>query len=681
MAASRICPNCLAVLVTNPAHTRVWCPRCQRTYTGKVREAQTVPPSTNGVASYSAPVPQSAEPFAGLAVPGDPTWADVSQHSSRLIESHSPEAGKRSRWRGLVLMSALGGLAIVLGAGFVLDLFRTDTSSKDPAEEKQTAARNPADPAPAKALPAASTARNRPAKALVSSALTKEQEALRSVYQQSTAGLKDPERVLAAAGRIDELVQARLTQKGITPSPACSDAVFVRRVYLDVIGRIPTAEEARTFLADTSSGRRAALIDQLLAHRDFADYWTMKWCDILRVKSEFPINLWPNAVQAYHRWIHAALRENRPYDLFARDLLTASGSNFRDPPANFYRAVQKKDAATISRAVALTFMGVRPEGWPKERWAAMEPFFGRIGYKLSSEWKEEIVYFDMNKPFRTSEVVFPDGTKQVIGPDQDPREVFADWLITPENPWFTRNITNRVWSWLVGRGIIHEVDDIRPDNPPSNPELLAYLQEQLVLAKYDLRQLYRVILNSRTYQSSSIPVGDQPEGAALFAYYPVRRLEAEVLIDAICQVTGTTEKYSSPIPEPFTYIPESHRSVALADASITSPFLEIFGRSSRDTGLESERNNTFTPPQRLHMLNSAHIIQKIQTGPAIQQLIRAGGKPKDVVERLYLTILSRYPTQEELSELASYRVGGEDRRAALDLAWALMNTAEFLCRH
>jgi hypothetical protein len=509
----------------------------------------------------------------------------------------------------------------------------------------------------------------------------RQQKALRAVFEHDgSEPLTGPD-VMEGARRIDELVRARLKVKGISPAALCSDPVFLRRAYLDVIGRIPTAEEAKEFLEDKDPNRRATLIDRLLAHRDFAEFWTMKWCDLLRVKSEFPINLWPNAVQAYHRWLRAAVRDNLPYDQFARALLTSSGSNFRDPPANFYRAVQKKDAANLARAVALTFMGVRPEGWPKERWTGMEVFFSQVGYKQTAEWKEEIVFHDITRSLKASAALFPDGTKARIEADQDPREVFANWLITPKNRWFTRNIANRAWSWLLGRGIIHEPDDIRSDNPPSHPELLAFLEEEMIAGKYDLRHLFRVILNSNTYQASSIPAGAHPEAGKLFAYYPIRRLEAEVLIDAICQVTGTTERYSSPIPEPFTYIPESHRSVSLADASITSPFLEMFGRSSRDTGLESERNNNFTAAQRLHLLNSAHIHTKIDEGPALQQLIRSGGTPEEMADKIYLTILSRYPTREERAVLAEYRSTGYGRRPALDLAWALINTAEFLCRH
>jgi hypothetical protein len=326
-------------------------------------------------------------------------------------------------------------------------------------------------------------------------------------------------------------------------------------------------------------------------------------------------------------------------------------------------------------------MGVRPEGWPKERWAGLATFFAQVGYKGTIEWKEEIVYFDPRKPLNPSEAVFPDDTRPQLVPDQDPREVFADWLIDPKNPWFTRNIANRVWSWLVGRGIIHEADDIRPDNPPSNPELLAYLEQELIAAHYDLKALYRLILNSKTYQLSSLSASKHPEAGALFASYPVRRLEAEVLIDAICQVTATTEKYYSPIPEPFTWIPESHRSVSLPDASITSSFLEMFGRPPRDTGLESERNNNFTAAQRLHLLNSSHIQQKIEKGPGLQGLLGSSRPPEEIAEELYLTLLSRYPTQLEVNDVTSYVGAGGGRRAWVDVSWALINSADFLCRH
>lgn len=482
---------------------------------------------------------------------------------------------------------------------------------------------------------------------------------------------------------IDTRVLAALKKKKIQPAALCSDEVFLRRVYLDVIGTLPEPIEVRGFLKSKDPNKRAALIDALLEREEFAEYWSMKWCDLLRVKAEFPINLWPNAVQAYHRWIYDSIRENRPYDEFARALLTSSGSNFRVPPVNFYRAIQGRDSSSIAAAVALTFMGTRLDKWPADQRAALEPFFSRVAYKKTAEWKEEIILLD---PASTStlRLVFPDGATVLVPPDQDPRQVFADWLIRPENPWFTRAIVNRAWSWFLGRGVIHEPDDIRPDNPPSNPELLVRLEKELVDSKYDLKQLFRAILNSRTYQQSSIPRSDNPEAEALFAYYPARRLDAEVILDALHRIGGAGENYSSPIPEPFTFIPQSHRTIELADGSITSSYLEMFGRPARDTGLESERNNNPTDAQRLYLLNSNDIQRRIAASPTLRQLAdKARKDPTDLIRSVYEMFLSRYPTAEELSTAKQYFQTGkkQPRQAAEDLVWALINSKEFLFRH
>ncbi len=499
----------------------------------------------------------------------------------------------------------------------------------------------------------------------------------------------DSRRSPTPANPIDELVFTRLERLKIPPADICSDAVFVRRVYLDVIGTIPTGAAARQFILDPNTNKRSVLIDRLLEREEFADYWAMKWSDLLRVKAEFPINLWPNAAQAYHRWIRTSTKENKPYDQFVRELLTASGSNFRVPPVNFYRAMQNRQPQDIARIVALTFMGERAEAWPPDRLNAMASFFANVGHKYTSEWKEEIIFFDPAStnagvvPGKSRNATFPDGSVVVLAPDKDPREVFADWLIDPKNPWFTRNIANRVWSWLLGRGIIHEADDIRPDNPPSDPELLALLEKDLVAANYDLKKLYRLILNSRTYQLSPVPPSDTPEAAVNFAYYPLRRLEAEVLIDALDQVTGSTEKYSSAIPEPFTFVPEDHRSIALPDGSITSSFLELFGRPPRDTGLESERNNRITAAQKLHLLNSSHVRRKIEQSRMIRYQTESRKTPREITAGLYLAILSRFPKEDELRTAENYFAssGLAPREATVDLAWALINSAEFLYRH
>jgi len=544
-----------------------------------------------------------------------------------------------------------------------------------------------------------------------------------------------------AVSQVDQIVFAKLAALKIQPV-LCSDAVFVRRAYLDVIGTLPSADEARQFIQDPDTkNKRRLLVDRLLERDEYATYWAMKWGDILRIKAEFPVNLWPNAAQAYHRWVRASIAQNKPYDQFARELLTSSGSNFRVGPVNFYRAIQNRTPDGIANAVALTFMGTRTDAWPAERLAGMAVFFSQIGYKPSREWKEEIVFWDplrtaatigtidpepVSKPvaaanaqkganeaaksepndpaavvpapkpvLRPQTAVFPDGTKVRLSPNRDPREVFADWLITPENPWFARSIVNRVWGWLLGRGIIHEPDDIRDDNPPSNPELLAYLEKEFVASGYDLKHLYRLILNSQTYQLSSMPRWQSPEAVANFASYPLRRLDAAVLIDAINTITGTTDLYTSAIPEPFTYIPHDMPAIAIADGSITSSFLTLFGRSARATGMENERDNKPVPAQWLHMLNSSHIQRKLEQGPKLAALYNSKQKPKEILDELYLTILSRFPTAEETRVVNEFGKFSEPikpgkwakyavvkrRQDFVDIVWALINSPEFLYRH
>lgn len=554
------------------------------------------------------------------------------------------------------------------------------------------------------------------------------------------------------ANQIDQFIFEGLVQKGIQPR-RCSDPVFLRRVYLDALGKLPTAAEAREFINNPalSKKKRAALIDRLLDRDEFADYWSMRWGDTLRIKAEFPVNLWPDAAQAYHRWVHQSIAENKPYDRFVYELLTSSGSNFRTPPVNFYRAIQSKTPEGITEAVALTFMGSRTGSWPKERLAGMTAFFDQVGYKPTSEWKEEIVFWD---PLRTvsilgnsapgsdaittavasgnatkvatnsaptgpKQAVFPDGygTAVLLTGDRDPREIFADWLISPDNPWFARCAVNRAWAWLLGRGIIHKPDDIREDNLPSHPELLDWLADELVKNHYDMKHVIRLILNSETYQFSSINPADPPVPAELFAAYPIRRLDAEVLIDAINDITGTSELYTSAIPEPFTYLPKDMPAVSIADGSIISPFLALFGRSARATGMADERNNQITAAQSRHLLNSSHIQNKIETGPKLRQLFLKKSTHGEIATELYLTFLSRYPTAQEMQTVMDYGNFDENAISVIripdriekkknrelpakknknknknpvitpelrkwnDIAWSLLNSPEFLYKH
>jgi hypothetical protein len=494
---------------------------------------------------------------------------------------------------------------------------------------------------------------------------------------------------------IDDLVYAKLRSMRVPPSPLASDEVFLRRVFLDVLGILPTAVEVRAFLAHPD---RSALIDSLLARDEFNDFWSLKWGDLLRIKSEYPVRVWPKAVAVYYQWVHDSLAANKPYDQFARELLTATGSNFRVGPANFVRAVPSKDARTLGETAALVFMGqriacARCHAHPVESWGldddlALGAFFARVNYKATQEWKEEIVYPDFRKTLRhprTRAIVearLPDvGAPVKIGAEEDSRGQFAAWLTAPGNPYFARNIANRIWFWLLGRGIVHEPDDLRPTNPPTNPELLAYLEREFVTHRYDLRHLYRLILNSRTYQLSAEPVPGNAADTTLFSHYSVKRLAAEPMLDAISQFTETNEKFRSIIPEPYSNWPAAFRATQISDGNTECTFLDLFGRPPRDTPFEAERNNDPTLKQALYFLNSEQLEGKLSTSPHLKRLLATPDAA--VIEDLYLTSVSRFPTPEEKQRLSTYLAARKASRAQAiqDVAWALLNAKEFEFNH
>ena len=478
------------------------------------------------------------------------------------------------------------------------------------------------------------------------------------------------------ATALDHVFLDGLKPHKVTPAKRCSDAVFLRRVYLDLTGTLPSATVAAAFIKESDPTKRARVIDELMTRDTFVDYWTLKWCDLLRVKAEYPINLWPNGVQAYARWIHDAVDSNMSYDTFSRLLLTSSGSNFRTPAVNFYRAVQGETPDRLASAVALTFMGTRLERWPEEQRTAFETIFSRVAFKGTAEWKENIVHLDP-APHPPLGITLPDGLTLRIAADQDPRVAFANWLLSPGNTWFARNIVNRTWAWFFSRGLIHEPDDIRPDNPPVHPRMLQYLEREFVSSGYDMRALFRTILNSSTYQQSATPTAPLPEATRLFARYPIRRLDAEVLLDALCDFSDQHDVYSSQIPEPFTFIPRKNRNIALTDGSITSPFLKMFGRPGRDTGLESERSRDITKEQRLHLINATHIANKISRSWKLM----GGDHNRAPLDTLYLSTLSRYPTARERKVAADYMTLHRGNQGKQDLLWAVINAKEFLYQH
>ena len=478
-------------------------------------------------------------------------------------------------------------------------------------------------------------------------------------------------------GRIDELLFAEWQQLGIPPAKNCSDAVFLRRAFLELLGTLPTAAEARQFLRDQDPDRRNALIEQLLVRPEFALYQAMRWADLLRIKAEFPVNLWPNGAQAYHRWLLQAIARNLPYDRFCRQLLLATGSNFRAPEVNFWRSAAERTPRGFSRAAALLFLSARSERWPEPLQQGFANLFARVAWKPTREWKEEIVYCDLLKQ-APAQALLPDGSTVQLPAETDPRHAFADWLLRDTDAPAAPVVCNRIWYWLFGRGLVHEPDDFRADNPPANPALLRYLASELQTAHWDLRHVYRLILRSQAWQLAPVPQG--PDAAEHFACYPLRRMDAEVLVDALCQLTATTESYQSAIPEPFTIVPPGTRALALGDGSISSAVLELFGKSPRDTGLCAERSPQLPPALRLHLLNSSHVQQKLSRGKLCAGLPH---RFDDAVDTLYLAILSRHPTAAE-RQTAAQQFGAPRtlaRGMAEDLAFALINTTEFLYRH
>lgn len=488
---------------------------------------------------------------------------------------------------------------------------------------------------------------------------------------------------------VDKVVFAGLKKMNYEPSPLCSDAVFVRRVYYDLTGTPPSFSDAYNFARSADGNKRAKLVDELLERKEFADYWTMKWCDFLRVKAEFPINLWPNGTMVYYRWIHNALYTNMPYDQFARELILADGSNFRDANSNFYRAVSPRTPEGRADAVSRTFMGVRLAGMTPDQRKGMITLFSRIELKKSAEWKEEITYWN-RLPLENPTVTLPNGRSATVGKDQDPREVFADWLIQPNNSIFNFNIVNRVWYWLMNRGIVQEPDDFRADNPPVYPELLAVLERELIDNKYDLKAVYRLIMNSHIYQQSSIARNDFTESEKYFAVFPVRRHDAEILQDSFIKIFGIQVTYKSEVPEPFTYIPAQIRTVMVYDSGISNEFLETFARSSRDSGLVADRVNRTSQSQQLYFLNSTDMNNWTRRLiDQIQDYLPKGGdesvsdKQEGLLNVIWMTLLSRPPSSAEAMTIR--QVFGANRtwtrEDTHDIIWAVVNTKEFLCQH
>lgn len=450
-------------------------------------------------------------------------------------------------------------------------------------------------------------------------------------------------------------------------SNQCRDEVFLRRAYLTVTGALPSPQECERFLDDKRSDKRERLINRLLDREIATQYTLMHWGDILRIKSEFPSNLWPNGVQAYNRWIYERLLNNVPYDEMVRELLLSSGSNFRSPAVNFYRGFQERSPENYYANINLLFLGnrdCRDDGYL---------CFSQIEFKSTKEWKEEIIYIDYRKELPWQQIKLADGT--ILKPDYntDWRESYVNWLTSPNNRRFAEVLVNRMWFWVFGKGIVHEPDDWREDNLPSDPALLKELTDFFVESKYDMKALMKRILMSEQFNSKMAPEGS----------YQPQRLPAEVIVDAIASSTGRWNKYSSRVPEPFTFYPPQTRATHLGDATVSSTELELFGKVSRDVSLESQRNNALTSRQLLYLMNSSALEQRIRNSPALKKICEQYTTVEQVANAITLRVLSRRATPQEVELYTKHMTNNSlsINELAYDIMWMQMNSNEFLYNH
>jgi hypothetical protein len=486
---------------------------------------------------------------------------------------------------------------------------------------------------------------------------------------------------------IDELVLAKLKNLNVPPSPPASDAEFIRRAYVDTIGVLPTVDETKAFLADGAADKRDKLVEELLARPEFVDYWAYKWSDLLLVNSE---KLPPPAMWAYYRWIRNSVAANTPWDQFARQLVTATGSTLENGAANFF--VLHQDPPDLAETVSVAFLGMsincakchnHPlEKWTNDQYYSMASLFARVRSKEGSAAGQRIVYPVTSGEWvkqRTGKALPPtplDGLPVAFEAPADRREHLANWLTSADNPYFSRAITNRVWANFFGVGLVENVDDIRLTNPPSNAELFTAASSYLVEHGYDVKALMRAILQSATYARSSQPLPGNAGDTRFYSRYYPRRLMAEVLLDSLSQVTGA--------PTKFTGYAAGTRSIQLPDVNVNSYFLQSFGRPDRDLTCECERTAEPSMVQVLHISNGDTINQKLEEkGNRLEAMIAAGKSDAEIIDEVYLSALSRHPTEAEKTQLlATLSEGGADRRLLIeDLYWSVLSSTEFLFNH
>lgn len=505
----------------------------------------------------------------------------------------------------------------------------------------------------------------------------------------------DPQ-VFASARRanlIDDLVLAKLESLNVPPSPQAGDAEFLRRAQLDTIGVLPTVEEVRAFLADADPLKREKLVDRLLTRSEFVDYWAYQWSDLLLVTGS---RLRPDAVKSYYQWIRQRVAENVPWDQFVRQVLTAQGSTLENGATNFYALHQ--DPQDMSETVSMAFLGMsiqcaRCHDHPLEKWTnddyyGMVSLFARVRGK---GWGGDFRNGDGNRMiFATDrgEVIQPrtgkpqpprplDAKTLAFDDPRDRREALADWVCSPENPYFTRAIVNRVWANFLGVGIVEQVDDLRLTNPPSNPLLLDALAAELVRNRYDLKSLMRLILTSETYQRSSQVLPENSMDERFYGRFYPRRLSAEVLLDAFAQATE--------VPTTFKDFPAGTRALQLPDASVASYFLDTFGRPERVLTCTCERADEPSMTQVLHLANGKTVLEKLEAKEGrIARWLADKTPDRQLVEELFLAAFSRPPRDAELERILPVLAEtpeAERRQALEDLAWSVLTSREFLFQH
>ena len=497
---------------------------------------------------------------------------------------------------------------------------------------------------------------------------------------------------LPVNNEIDHLVYARLKRLGLAPSEDCTDSEFVRRASLDVIGTLPTPEQVRDFLEDTSSDKRSKLIDQLLEQPAYADYWAIKWGDLIRGN---PSRIGVKPVYLLDLWLRESFRQNKPYDKFVKELLTAQGSTHRYGPTAIFR--DKREPADAGAFVSQIFLGVRLEcarchHHPNEKWAQSDyyqlaAYFSELKHKgqgisepISGE--AEFVWHapggEVKHPV-TGEVMKPKppgGPPAEIEAGRDPRAALVEWMTATNNPFFARAIANRVWGQFLGRGIVEPVDDFRASNPATNEPLLDWLAQDLVNHNYDLKHLIRTILNSRVYQLSSLPNEHNLTDTKNFSRAYRRRLPAEVLLDAVCSVTGATDTFSG--------LPPGARAMDTWNNKLESVFLDAFGRPNSSAACPCERDSRPSVVQALHLMNSNRLQSQIANAEGrAKKLADSKRSEEEIINELYLSAWSRFPDKEEMqAALSAFSAKDATRQTATeDVMWALLNSAEFVFNH